>query len=189
MLRVVGRDACRSSRSLARRYYSIPTTSQSLSTTNPATPTPLTKKPRIDLRPPPIKPIPKFTPPSASHIKLHKHAQPSSEALTATPKLAEAKKEIQEHIHSAEVHGILTPPPPDANWFKRTLHTAIQLFVRPTHLFAGCHLNSFPLEILLPRRKAHLHPSKGSSPYQRAYCGWWKPPHTSRISAYPDSER
>ena len=139
MLRVVGRDACRSSRSLSRRYYSIPTTSHSSSTTNSVTPTPLTKKPRIDLRPPPIKPTPKFTPPLASHIPLtksHRHAQPSSEDLTATPKLAEAKKEIQEHIHNAEVHGILTPPPPDANWFKRTLHTAIQLFVRPIYLFA-----------------------------------------------------
>jgi hypothetical protein len=59
--------------------------------------------------------------------------QTSSELLTATPKLADAKKEIQQHIHNAEAHGILTPPPPDANWFKRTLHTAIQLFVGFIH--------------------------------------------------------
>jgi len=152
MLRVVGRDACRSSRSLARRYYSIPTTPQSSpTTTDPLTPTPLPKKPKIDLRPAPIKPTAK---PALNHIpqpKAHRHVQAPSEILTATPKLAEAKKEIQEHIHNAEAHGILTPPPPDANWFKRTLHTAIQLFVRSVHFFLDIISILFPLEILLSR--------------------------------------
>lgn len=155
MLRVVGRDAYHSSRSLARRYYSIPTTSQTSSTTSPLTATPQPKKPKIDLRPAPIKPITKSFPASAAHIpqtKSLRHVQASSEILTATPKLAEAKKEIQKHIHDAEAHGILTPPPPDANWFKRTLHTAIQLFVGSIHFFAPQNSNCFSLEILLSRR-------------------------------------
>jgi LETM1 and EF-hand domain-containing protein 1 len=35
---------------------------------------------------------------------------------------------VKKDLHDAEQHGILVPPPADANWFKRTLHQAIQLF-------------------------------------------------------------
>jgi len=131
MLRIVRRDVCRSTRSLSLRYYSIPTATPTPRGTGPLEPTPAPKKQKIDLRPAPIKPIQK--PPlsataSIPPTKPHRHVQAALEA-TASPKLAEAKEEIKQDIHDAEAHGILRPPPPDANWFKRTLHTAIQLLV------------------------------------------------------------
>jgi hypothetical protein len=151
MLRVVGRDACRSSRSLLLRYYSTPTNSTTPSTPLPSPTTPSPKKPKIDLRPAPIKPIQK--PPPLSDVLLAKtHRQtrtPSNSASASSTKLANAKEEVQQAIHNAEVHGILKPPPPDANWFKRTLHTAIQLLVWAISI-SPILLTSSLLEILLP---------------------------------------
>ncbi|KAJ2936563.1 hypothetical protein H1R20_g540, partial [Candolleomyces eurysporus] len=46
-----------------------------------------------------------------------------------TPALSlnKAKEEAQRDISEAEKHGILPPPPPGANWFRATLHKAIEL--------------------------------------------------------------
>jgi len=43
------------------------------------------------------------------------------------PSLTSAKEASKRDIEEAETYGVLTPPPPDANWFKRMLHKAIQL--------------------------------------------------------------
>jgi len=37
------------------------------------------------------------------------------------------KETAKRDIEQAEAHGILTPPPPNANWFRRTMHKGIQL--------------------------------------------------------------
>jgi hypothetical protein len=44
------------------------------------------------------------------------------------------KETTKRDIEDAEAHGILTPPPLDANWFQRTLHKGIQLAVRLSSL-------------------------------------------------------
>ncbi|KAF8629111.1 hypothetical protein AX17_005697 [Amanita inopinata Kibby_2008] len=38
-----------------------------------------------------------------------------------------AKEVSKRDIEEAESHGILTPPPPDSNWFRRMMHKGIQL--------------------------------------------------------------
>ncbi len=152
MLRVVGRDACRSSRSLLLRHYSIPTNSTTPRTPLPSPTTPSSKKPKIDLRPAPIKPIQKPPPLSDTNVllaKTHRQTRTPLNSASASAKLANAKEEVQQAIHNAEVHGILKPPPPDANWFKRTLHTAIQLLVWAISI-SPIQLKSSLLEILLP---------------------------------------
>ena len=115
---------------LITRRYSTPTSSPSTqkNITPNTLPTSPHKKPKIDLRPGPIKPKP--TTLSSSHPPI-KPARPASSATNSTPKLGSAKEEVVRDISDAEQHGILIPPPADANWFKRTLHQAIQLFVCP----------------------------------------------------------
>ncbi|KAF9529300.1 hypothetical protein CPB83DRAFT_812685 [Crepidotus variabilis] len=125
LARVIAREACRSSRSFAFRCYTIPTTQGAGNTPNLLN-VPPPKKQKIDLRPAPIKPIQKPSPLSASKVPLSKPAKTNASTDSST-KLAAAKEEVQQAIHDAEAHGILKPPPPDANWFKRTLHTAIEL--------------------------------------------------------------
>ncbi|KAF8813624.1 hypothetical protein BYT27DRAFT_7083804 [Phlegmacium glaucopus] len=109
------------------RHYSTPTPSPSDQKNRPPNtlPTSPNKKPKIDLRPGPIKPKP--TTLSSSHPPI-KPTRPTSSAVNPTTKLSSAKEEVVRDINDAEKHGILIPPPPDANWFKRTLHQAIQLF-------------------------------------------------------------
>lgn len=130
MLRAVGRDLRRPSHFVLLRYYSIPTNTTT-SRASSLNPTPSTKKPKIDLRPAPIKPIQKPPLLSANVLlaKTHRQSQTPPSPAPSSPKLADAKEEAQQAIHEAETHGILKPPPPGANWFKRTLHTAIQLLV------------------------------------------------------------
>ncbi|KDR75409.1 hypothetical protein GALMADRAFT_268944 [Galerina marginata CBS 339.88] len=96
--------------------------SWSMAKNKPPPPIPPVKKPKIDLRPAPIKPKP--PPPSTKVPRSFVAAIPNP---PATPKLTSAKQEVLHDLQEAEAHGILTPPPPDANWFKRTLHQAIQL--------------------------------------------------------------
>lgn len=91
------------------------------------------RKPKVGLRPAPIKPTPQKPPStlSAHHVPLspsspvHKLPPTSS----TSPTLNEVKETAKRDIEAAEAHGILTPPPPDANWFKRTMHKGIQLAV------------------------------------------------------------
>ena len=138
------------------RRYSTPTPSPSTLKNQPNTlPTSPIKKPKIDLRPGPIKP--KNTLPSS--LPPIKSARPASFALNSTLKHGSAKEEVIRDISDAEKHGILTPPPADADWFKRTLHQAIQLIVRLLYVMVAMILIS-SLEILLPWREAHIQPSK-----------------------------
>ena len=78
-----------------------------------------------------------------------------SDATYLTLKLGSAKEEVVRDISDAEQHGILTPPPANANWFKRTLHQAIELFVRSFYVTVYC--NPYPsVEILLPWCEADI---------------------------------
>jgi hypothetical protein len=137
MLRQVGRGALLQ-RKFVRvhatpsfvRLYSIPTPSPSTSSDQKAPlPLPPQKKPKIDLRPKPIKP----KPPLSAHASGAARTPPSIPTqpphATTEQKATSPAQEVKKDLQDAEQHGILIPPPPDANWFKRTLHQAIQLFV------------------------------------------------------------
>lgn len=52
---------------------------------------------------------------------------PHSSLESPSPTLRTVKETARRDIEDAEAHGILTPPPADANWFKRTLHKGLQL--------------------------------------------------------------
>ncbi|KAF8160991.1 hypothetical protein B0H34DRAFT_781657 [Crassisporium funariophilum] len=83
------------------------------------------KKHKIDLRPGPIK---QNTPTlSASHLIPPKPIRTKSATEPSAPAFSAAKEQVLKDLHNAEAHGILKPPPADANWFKRTLHQAIEL--------------------------------------------------------------
>jgi hypothetical protein len=117
----------KASSTIARRY-STPTPPPSIQKNHSINtlPTLPNKKLKIDLRPGPIRP--KNTV-SSRHPPI-KPARPASYVPGLTPNLGSAKEEVVRDITDAEQHGILTPPPADANWFRRTLHQAIQLIVR-----------------------------------------------------------
>jgi hypothetical protein len=68
------------------------------------------------------------------------------------------KETTKRDIEDAEAHGILTPPPPDANWFKRTLHKGIQLAVRLISSYLLYLFLYFTLEILLCGCETHFSP-------------------------------
>lgn len=114
------------------RRYSTPAPSSSTPKNQPINtlPTSPNKKPKIDLRPGPIKPK-NTLPSSPSPIKP---VRPALSASGSTLKHSSAKEEVIRDITDAEKHGILTPPPADADWFKRTLHKAIQLLVRSLYI-------------------------------------------------------
>ncbi|PPQ89561.1 hypothetical protein CVT25_012233 [Psilocybe cyanescens] len=126
MLRTVGFQHSRHTTRLFPliRLYSIPAPSTSPADKKPPLPHPQSKKPKIDLRPAPIKPKPSPPPSKLPRSFASLHATPSS----SIKNLSTAKEEVQHDLHDAEAHGILTPPPPGANWFRRTLHQGIQLF-------------------------------------------------------------
>jgi hypothetical protein len=149
------------------RRYSTPVSSPSTQNNQPINTLPPSpnKKPKIDLRPGPIKP--KNTFPS-SHPPI-KAARSASSAPNSTPKPS-AKEEVIRDITDAEKHGILTPPPADADWFKRTLHQAIQLIVRSLYVIGfSFHLS---VEILLPGCEAHIQPSRRNCLNQSSYQSW-----------------
>lgn len=80
-------------------------------------------KQKLDLRPAPIKL--KTSTLSATHTPRKPISRPPTSQ--SSPSIGKVKETAQRDIEHAETHGILTPPPPDANWFKRILHKAIQL--------------------------------------------------------------
>lgn len=111
-----------------------PPTSTSEKTPTPnGTPIPLqttARKPNIDLRPAPRKP--NTTTLSATHTptKTTQRSHPSStDSTSSKTTLASVNETTRRDIEDAEAHGVLAPPPPDANWFKRTMHKGIQLAV------------------------------------------------------------
>ena len=140
MLRQVGRGALQHSiqRKFVRlhatpcfiRLYSIPTSGPSTNTSSgqkAPLPLPPQKKSKIDLRPGPIKPKP--PPHAAGAPKIPPSIPTQPPHATTEHKVASPAEEVKKDLQDAEQHGILIPPPADANWFKRTLHQAIQLFV------------------------------------------------------------
>lgn len=110
------------------RLYSTPTTDPRLSPSEkPSLPpnAPARKQPKLDLRPGPIK---------TTHLGNASRAAPKLPNVPLTApinavklNLNAAKHEAQRDIEEAEKHGILPPPPEGANWFKATLHKAIEL--------------------------------------------------------------
>jgi LETM1 and EF-hand domain-containing protein 1 len=122
------------------RRYSTPAPSSSTPKNQPINtlPTSSNKKPKIDLRPGPIKPKNTFAS-SPPPINL---ARPASSVPNSASKQLSPKEEVIRDITDAEKHGILTPPPADADWFRRTLHQAIQLIVRSLYLI-GCYDSHF----------------------------------------------
>ncbi|KAF6760010.1 hypothetical protein DFP72DRAFT_1096101 [Ephemerocybe angulata] len=97
----------------ARRHYTPLNTTPTPSSEKNLPPPPAPKKPKIDLRPGPIKP---------------KHTTPSKSSVIAPVlDLKKAKEEVQKDISEAEKHGIFAPAPEGANWFRATLHKAIEL--------------------------------------------------------------
>lgn len=126
------------------------------------------RKQKIDLRPAPIK-LKSSTVSATRRPTLH----PTSES-PPTPSLGDVKETARRDIQDAEAHGILTPPPPDANWFKRTLHKGIQLAVRATFPNYFSPVTSHP-EILLCGCETYFHPPKTNIFDSGAYQGWRQP--------------
>ncbi|KAG5653622.1 hypothetical protein H0H81_011848 [Sphagnurus paluster] len=117
------------SRQLVRhtRLLSTPAPTPKPSSPHDAHLTPAQRKQKIDLRPAPIKPS-KSNTLSATHIPTKPTVPlPQPSVKTTPPSLHEVKEEAKRDIEDAEAHGILAPPPPDANWFRRTLHKGIEL--------------------------------------------------------------
>jgi len=88
------------------------------------------RKSKVGLRPAPVKPPPpRPSTLSAHHVPLHPSPPPHKPPTTAptSPLLNEVTEATKRDIEQAEAHGILTPPPPNANWFRRTMHKGIQL--------------------------------------------------------------
>ena len=148
----------------ARLVSTAPTTSENSSASKPASssspsqPT-LHRKVKIDLRPGPVKP--KNSTLSLTHVPT-KPTVPLPQPPSA-PSLTSAKEASKRDIEEAETHGVLTPPPPDANWFKRMLHKAIQLTVRTTYFCALCPpLFDIAAEILLPGCQTYFHSEKAN---------------------------
>ena len=127
---------------ITRRRYSTPAPSPSTPKNQPINtlPTSPNKKPKIDLRPGPIKPKNTLAPSTPPPIKP---VRPASSAPSSTLKRSSAKEEVIRDITDAEKHGILTPPPADADWFKRTLHKAIQLLVCSFYVIGCCDSHNF----------------------------------------------
>ena len=88
-----------------------------------------TRKTTTDFRPAPRKSKPSTF--SATHVPTKPSPSAASSSSDASSKisLSSAKDAAIKDVEDAENHGVLTPPPPDANWFKRTLHKVIQLAV------------------------------------------------------------
>ncbi|KAF9484466.1 hypothetical protein BDN70DRAFT_872480 [Pholiota conissans] len=131
----------------------------------PPLPLPPHKKPKLDLRPAPVKPKPPSPPASAPPPPTTASTTPQTSAphhVPATPSLSEASKEAKHDIEDAEAHGILAPPPLNANWVQRTLHQVIQI---AKFYYRGTKL-------IFTRRKAialiHARVQAGGAPLTRA---------------------
>ncbi|KAJ6607767.1 hypothetical protein B0H10DRAFT_1817273, partial [Mycena sp. CBHHK59/15] len=88
------------------------------------------RKPQVQLRPGPIKvhkTTPLSPPPAAAQSPNAPAPYPSVHTTDSSVSLKSLKETTVRDIAHAEYHGILTPPPPGANWARSTLHKAIQL--------------------------------------------------------------
>lgn len=115
-----------------------------------------TRKSTTDFRPAPRKSKPSTF--SSTHVPT-KPSSASSSSIDALSKisLSSAKETAVKDVEDAENHGVLTPPPPGANWFKRTLHKGIQLAVGDIGSLFTRTLNRFSSEILLSWREVDFH--------------------------------
>jgi hypothetical protein len=117
-------------------YYSTPTSTQTPSSKSSSLPPPPSnqRKQKVELRPGPVKPQKppqpslSFTLPAVDNQTIDPTRQTT--LSTSTQSLSDLKQEALRDIEVAEAHGILKPPPADANWFRRTLHKGIELAVR-----------------------------------------------------------
>jgi hypothetical protein len=97
---------------------------------SPSLPPPAPRKPKVGLRPAPLKPPPPKPPTfSAHHAPLSPPLKPASPAQEPALSLNKVKETAKHDIEQAEAHGVLSPPPPNSNWFARTMHKGIQLAV------------------------------------------------------------
>ncbi|KAF5386050.1 hypothetical protein D9615_002428 [Tricholomella constricta] len=109
------------------RFLSTPVPTPKPSSPPEAHLTPAQRKQKLDLRPAPIKP-PRSSTISATHIPTKPTVPlPQPTAMPSAPSLKAVKEVAKRDIEDAEAHGILAPPPPNSNWFKRTLHKGIEL--------------------------------------------------------------
>lgn len=100
------------------------------------------RKPKVDLRPAPVKP-PKTSfnttadPKHASSVATDPTPK-SSQTLSSSTSAVDAKHSVidtaKEDYSDASKHGILTPPPEGASWPRRLFHQAKELFVRNPNL-------------------------------------------------------
>ncbi|KIL68944.1 hypothetical protein M378DRAFT_158100 [Amanita muscaria Koide BX008] len=81
------------------------------------------RKIKLDLRPGPVKPKSASLPVTFAPTQS-RDPQPLP---SSSPSFGTAKVVSKRDIEEAQAHGILTPPPPNANWFRKTLHKGIQL--------------------------------------------------------------
>lgn len=107
------------SRSLARQPILRPLSSLSTQKQDKSVPPvlPAAPRPKLDLRPAPIKSKP-------SPAQKNSPASP----LQST-NIKAATEDVKQDFADAEKHGILAPPPPGAGWLKATYHKAKELFV------------------------------------------------------------
>jgi hypothetical protein len=128
---------------ISRRFLANSTlnsTTQKSAQSLPPQPQQHPRKPKVDLRPAPIK---QQTLPSAtssasatatgSSAKLsektpHKSFSEAEQSNSTSSTISEITKSAQHDIKHATEHGVLAPPPADASWARRMLHQAIELF-------------------------------------------------------------
>jgi LETM1 and EF-hand domain-containing protein 1 len=128
---------------------SDPSTSKSTAPIPPEPNASIPRKPKVDLKPAPVKPIitkttlPELVPTSqaASNLRIdgskqrpsaESADQPSTAASSATslPTIAGSVEEARRDVKKAEEQGVLAPPPADAGRVRRLLHHAKEFFVR-----------------------------------------------------------
>lgn len=132
-------------------------------------PSPSARKPKVDLRPGPVKP-PKSSPDASPATQS---AVPPNPAPESIPSVSPSKADVsasssssaqknsvietaKEDLYDASKHGILAPPPENASWVGKLWHQGKELFVRSPEPNPCALMNRAP-EILLERREAHQH--------------------------------
>jgi LETM1 and EF-hand domain-containing protein 1 len=133
------------------RYYTTPRPSSSTEVktdSEPPLPPAKPRKPKVDLRPGPVKPTSvgptDSTPRPPKTVAPTEEPQPSTSASTArepalsgtqpdaqtspTNHIPDAIKEAMAHIQRATQEGVLLPPPENASRFGRLYHQAKELF-------------------------------------------------------------
>ena len=125
---------------------------------------PRRKKQKVELRPAPLRPksvsptlpTPK-TSTNATATQAPTEAGPSSSSASAHGE--EGIIEVAKHdVEDAAQHGILKPPPENANKIMKLFHQAKELFVRPTYE-PHIPLMNLRLEILRKRPEADQYES------------------------------